>query len=108
MKLTPEQCKERHKARNKAQDSDTCRRTEQIYVAIPLKDKGLVHTALQDFIRYIGALSFIVVDSVPEENRGEWLSVCRMYCIPQQTTEPEYQNQNRAERQIDDIKWRAK
>ncbi len=76
-------------------------------VVIPLKTKGQAYIALQDFIRYIGAPSFILVDSAPEENKGEWLSTCRTYCIPQHATEPEYQNQNRAERRIGDIKRRA-
>ncbi len=35
---------------------------------------------------------------------GEWLSVCRTFCIPKHTSEPEYQNQNRVERRIHDIK----
>jgi hypothetical protein len=76
-------------------------------VIIPLKNKGQAHTALQDFIRYVGVPSYILVDGAPEENKGEWLSVCRTYCIPQHTTEPEYQNQNRAERWIGDIKRRT-
>jgi hypothetical protein len=38
---------------------------------------------------------------------GEWLSICRTYCIPQRTSEPTYQHQNRVERRIQDIKHRA-
>lgn len=74
---------------------------------VPMKGKGQAYQALQDFIRYIGAPSFILVDGTPEENKGEWLNICRIYCIPQHTSEPEYQNQNRAERRIGDIKHRA-
>ncbi len=74
---------------------------------IPLKNKGYAHTALQDFIRQIGAPLFIPVDVAREENVGEWLSVCRTYCIPQCTSEPTYQHQNRVERRIQDIKRRT-
>ncbi len=74
-------------------------------VTIPIKSKGQVHIALQDFIRYVGAPSTFLVDGAPEENKGEWLNTCRTYCIPLHNTEPGYQNQNRAERRI--IKHRA-
>jgi hypothetical protein len=74
---------------------------------VPLKNKAYAHTALQDFIRYVGAPLFISVDAAREENTGEWLSVCRTFCIPQRTSEPTYQNQNRVERRIQDIKRRT-
>ncbi len=74
---------------------------------IPLKNKALAHRALQDFIRNVGAPSFILVDGAPEENKGEWLNVCRTYCISQHTSIPEYENQNRVEHRIGDIKCHA-
>jgi hypothetical protein len=74
---------------------------------VPLKTKAYAYTALQDFIRQVGAPLFIAVDAAKEESIGEWLSVCRMYCIPQRTSEPTYQNQNRVERRIQDIKRRT-
>lgn len=49
-------------------------------------------------------LSYVVTDGDPEENKGEWLSICRTYCIPQHTTEPGYQTQNQAEHCIGDVK----
>ncbi len=73
-------------------------------VIIPLKHKGQAHLALQDFIRHTGVPAFIMVDGAPEENKGEWLSICRTYCISQHTSEPGYQNQNKAECRIGDIK----
>jgi hypothetical protein len=76
-------------------------------VVIPMKSKNQAHQALQDFIRFTGTPSFLLVDGAPEENKGEWLNICRIFCIPQHTSEPEYQNQNRAERKIGDIKRRA-
>jgi hypothetical protein len=60
-----------------------------------------------DGARYVGAPLFLSVDAAREENTGEWLSVCRTFCIPQRTSEPAYQNQNRVERRIQDIKCRT-
>ncbi len=74
---------------------------------VPLKNKAYAHTALQDFIRDVGAPLYIAADAAREENMGEWLTVCRTYCIPQRTSEPTYQNQNRVERRIQDIKRRS-
>ncbi len=74
---------------------------------VPLKNKAYAHTALQDFIRYVGATLYIAVKAAKEENMGEWLSICRKYSIPQRTSEPTYQHQNRVERIIQDIKHRA-
>ena len=75
---------------------------------VPLKNKAYAYTALQDFIREVGAPPFVTVDAAREENLGEWLSVCRTYCIAQRTSEPNYQNQNRVERRIQDIKRRTR
>jgi hypothetical protein len=72
--------------------------------AIPLKNKAYAYTSLQDFIRQVGTPQYMSVDLVKEENMGEWLSICHMYCIPQRTSEPMYQHQNRVERRIQDIK----
>jgi hypothetical protein len=74
---------------------------------VPLKNKAYAYTALQDFIREVGAPQYLAVDAAREENMGEWLSVCRTYCIPQHTSEPSYQNQNRVERRIQDVKRRT-
>jgi hypothetical protein len=74
---------------------------------VPLKNKAYAYTALQDLIRYVGAPAYMAVDAAREENMGEWLSICRTFCIPQHTSEPTYQNQNRVERRIQDVKRRA-
>ncbi len=74
---------------------------------MPLKNKAYAYTALQDFIREVGAPQYLAVDAAREENLGEWLSICRRYCIPQHTSEPSYQNQNRVERRIQDVKRRT-
>lgn len=46
---------------------EDCKYTE----VIPMKGKGQVPLALQDFIRYTGAPPFILVDGTPEENKGK-------------------------------------
>ena len=81
-------------------------RSGYTYVA-PLKNKAYAHAALQDFIRQVGAPLYIAVDAAKEENMGEWRTICRTYCIPQRTSEPMHQNQNRVERRIQDIKRRT-
>jgi hypothetical protein len=48
---------------------------------VPLKNKAYAYTALQDFIRYVGAPKYLAVDAAKEENMGEWLSICRTYCV---------------------------
>ncbi len=75
--------------------------------AVPLKNKAYAHTTLQDFIRYIVAPLFLTVDTAREEDMGEWLSISRTFCISQRMSEPGYQNQNRVERRIQDIKRRT-
>jgi hypothetical protein len=67
-------------------------------------NEDTTYTGLQDFIRHVGAPLYIAVDAAREENLGEWLTVCRTYCIPQRTSEPTHQHQNRVERRIQDIK----
>jgi hypothetical protein len=74
---------------------------------VPLKTKVYAYTALQDFIRQVGAPLFITVDMAKEENIGEWLSICRTYCIPQRASELMYQHQNKVERRIQNIKRRT-
>jgi hypothetical protein len=39
--------------------------------AVPLKNKAYAYTALQDFIREVGAPLFLAVDAAKEENMGE-------------------------------------
>jgi hypothetical protein len=72
-------------------------------VVYPLKNKAYAYTALQDFTRYVGAPTYIKVDAAREENLGEWLTIGRTYSIPQCTSEPGYQHQNKVERRIQDI-----
>jgi hypothetical protein len=43
-------------------------------------------------------------DAAKEENLGEWVDTCGKFCIPQQSSEPFHQNQNKVEHRIQDIK----
>jgi len=45
-------------------------------LATPLKSKAYAHTALQDYIRTVGAPLFLKSDSTKEENLGEWVTIC--------------------------------
>jgi len=76
-------------------------------VLIPLKSKAYAYTALQDYIHYTGAPLFIMSDAAKEENLGEWIDICWKYCIPQRSSEPYHQHQNKVERRIQDIKRRS-
>jgi len=72
-------------------------------LAIPLKSKAYAYTALQDYIRTVGAPLFLISDSAKEENLGEWITICRTFGIPKHSSEPYYQHQNKVERRIQDI-----
>jgi len=55
------------------------------------KSKGTAPHSLQNFIRSIGVPGFISSDNAPEETQGDWATICRTYCIPQRTSEADYQ-----------------
>ena len=63
-----------------------------------MKGKGYAPSALKNFIRDVAAPAYILTDNAYEEVLGEWEEVCKTYCIPQITSEPHYQHQNKAER----------
>jgi len=56
----------------------------------------------------ITAPAYILTDNAYEEVLGEWEEVCKTYCIPQIASEPHHQQQNKAERRIQDIEKRAR
>jgi hypothetical protein len=76
-------------------------------LAIPLKSKAYAYTALQDYIRTVGAPLFLISDSAKEEYLGEWITICHTFGIPKRSSEPYYQHQNKVERRIQDIKRRT-
>jgi hypothetical protein len=71
---------------------------------VPMKGKGYAPDALKAFIWDIGAPAFLLTDNSFEEVLAEWEETCKMYCIPQVSSEPDYQHQNKAERRIQDNK----
>jgi len=75
-------------------------------LAIPLKSKAYAYTALQDYIRAVGAPLFLISDSGKEENLGKSITICRTFGIPKRSSEPYYQHQNKVERRIQDIERR--
>jgi len=76
-------------------------------LAIPLKSKAYAYTALQDYIRAVGAPLFLISDSGKEENLGKSITICRTFGIPKRSSEPYYQHQNKVERRIQDIECRT-
>ena len=72
------------------------------------KGKGYAPYTLQNFIRNVGAPAYIGSDNALEETGGEWGSICRTTCIAQRTSEADYQNQNKVERTIQDVKRKTK
>jgi hypothetical protein len=75
---------------------------------VPMKGKGYAPDALKASIQDIGAPAFLLTDNAYEEVRAEWEEICKTYCIPQISVEPEHQHQNKAERRIQDIKHKAR
>jgi hypothetical protein len=42
-------------------------------------------------------------DAAKEENLGEWVNICQKFCIPQRSSEPYHQHQNKVKCHIQDI-----
>jgi hypothetical protein len=64
-------------------------------VLIPLQSKVYAYTALQDYIRDVGAPLYFSLDGAKEENLGEWISICQTFCIPKRSSEPYHQYQSK-------------
>jgi len=73
-----------------------------------MKGRGYAPSALRNFIWDVPAPAYILTDNAYEEVLGEWEEACKTYCIPQVASEPHHQHQNKAERQIQDVKKRAR
>jgi hypothetical protein len=73
---------------------------------VPMKGKGYAPDVLKGLIQDIGAPAFLLTDNAYEEVGAEWEEICKTNCIPQVSSELDYQHQNKAERGIQDIKWR--
>ena len=62
------------------------------------------HAAYEDFIREIGAPSLLCTDNAKTQTGEKWTATSRKFQIQQRTTVPHNQNQNHAERSIQEIK----
>ena len=61
-------------------------------------------TALEDFIRKVGAPHTLRNDNSKVQTGKRWKEILRKYAIKDETTEPHHPNQNPAERRIQDCK----
>ena len=69
-----------------------------------LQRESQSHTALQDFIREVGAPVQLLSDNAKTQTGKLWTSTTRQYAIKQRKTVPDNQNQNVAERNIQEVK----
>jgi hypothetical protein len=77
----------------------------QVTEGFPIKSKAQVPDSLVDFIRKRGAPEWIFSDNAKENYSNAMMDILRMYCIGRHhKSEPLQQNQNPAERCIQDIK----
>lgn len=62
------------------------------------------HGAFQDFIREMGAPNVLLTDNSKTQTGKKWTATSRQYVIKQRTISPHNQQQNKAERRIQDVK----
>ncbi|GKY94554.1 hypothetical protein MPSEU_000421100 [Mayamaea pseudoterrestris] len=70
----------------------------------PMKSESEMSNALEDFIREVGAPNGLLSDNAKSETGKAVRDLCRMYNIPQVTTEPGHPEQNPCERHTSHIK----
>jgi hypothetical protein len=73
-------------------------------VVYPMKRKGEAPDALRFFIEEVGIPSHLHTDGAPELTQGRWADICRDAGIRTTCTEPHSPWQNRAERNIRELK----
>ncbi len=70
----------------------------------PMKSEKQVPEAIEEQIRKVGTPIGLMSDNAKSEMHGRAKDLLRMYEIDDRQSEPEYQHQNPAERQIQDVK----
>jgi hypothetical protein len=70
----------------------------------PMRDKDQMPNTLEDLIRDHGAPQGLFSDNAKEQTSTAVKNIQCMYCIKDTQNEPHYQNQNYAERRIQDVK----
>ena len=81
-----------------------CGTTSEFTAAYPMSSEQQVHSALQDFIRYYGAPRNLFSDNAKAQISKQVQDILRHFNIAHYRSEPHQQNQNPAERRIQDIK----
>ena len=84
----------------------------QVYVGVrtrltegyPMKSESQFSSTLLDFIRHHGAPDVLMSDNAKSETSKKVYDILRNFCVEDHQSEPDYQNQNPAERRIQDIK----
>ena len=69
----------------------------------PMQSENQMANTFMDFIRKHGAPDMLVSDNAKTQVGSAILEILRQYNIKQHTSEPHYQNQNYAERRIQDV-----
>ena len=79
----------------------------KIYFVRCLQRESQSHAAYQDFIREVGAPTALCTDNAKTQVGEKWTTTNRKHHIQQRTIVPHNQNQNYAERCIQDIKHKT-
>ena len=81
-----------------------CGCTSEFVAIYPMSSESQVHMALQDFIRFYGAPKNLFSDNAKSQIGLKVQEILRHFTIGHYKSEPHQQNQNPAERRIQDIK----
>ena len=78
--------------------------TSSYLFGVPMRTEKDVPSSLEELIRKVGAPIGLFSDNAKSELSRAVKDILRMYCIKDAQSEPGYQNQNYAERRIQDVK----
>ena len=78
--------------------------TSDYVLAMPMREESDMPETLEEFIRKVGAMRGLFSDNAKSEMSRKVKDIQRMYCIDDAQSEPHYQNQNKCERRIQDLK----
>ena len=84
-----------------------CGKTSQFTQVYGMKSKSEMPGTLMDFIRQFGAMIGLFSDNAKEQTSAAVIDIQRNYNIKDMQCEPRYQNQNPAERKIQEVKAMA-
>ena len=80
----------------------------QYLYAVCMRREQHSHGAYQDFVRYVGVPNTLLTDNAQTQVGEKWRKTSRQYATKQIATAPHNQNQNCAERKIQDLKKRTR